>query len=338
MNSWFRFYNEVVDDPKVQRLPPALFRIWVNLLCLASGNGGSLPAIEDCSYKLRMTTERTDQHISQLITAGLFDREGDKVTPHNWNGRQFRSDRNKGERVLTDGKSKYIYLAGAPGSNLVKIGFSRNPWARLIELRTGSVEELEILAMFKSAAKSEVDIHVLLSAFHHEREWFKLPDDLLATIKTAAEHKATYDELLEQLRSKHVGLLRSEPTSVTTTITTIQNRSDTDTDTDYVVPKNGGGKPETGTCVYSPDFEQFWSAYPKHVGKGDAFKAWKKLKPSVVLRETIIAAVDEQKRSPQWRRDHGQYIPNPSTWLNQSRWDDSLDLHRKATDPPEYAG
>ena len=25
-----------------------------------------------------------------------------------------------------------------------------------------------------------------------------------------------------------------------------------------------------------------------------------------------------------WKRNDGQYIPNPSTWLNQQRWDDDL--------------
>ena len=43
MARWFRMYAEVVDDPKVQRLSPALFRAWVNVLCLAASNGGVVP-------------------------------------------------------------------------------------------------------------------------------------------------------------------------------------------------------------------------------------------------------------------------------------------------------
>jgi len=34
------------------------------------------------------------------------------------------------------------------------------------------------------------------------------------------------------------------------------------------------------------------------------------------------AAIERQKSSRQWTKDDGQYIPNPSTWLNQERWED----------------
>lgn len=72
-------------------------------------------------------------------------------------------------------------------------------------------------------------------------------------------------------------------------------------------------------------FNQFWQAYPKRVGKGAAEKAWAKIKPDKDLFEKMIAAVEAAKKSRQWLRDQGQYIPNPSTWLNQQRWEDELD-------------
>ena len=69
-------------------------------------------------------------------------------------------------------------------------------------------------------------------------------------------------------------------------------------------------------------FEQFWTAYPKKTAKGAALKSWLQLKPSVELTEHILHAVSQQRDSPQWQRDGGQFIPHPSTWLNQARWDD----------------
>ena len=33
---WFRAYNGIIDDPKVQRLAPHFFKGWICLLCLAS--------------------------------------------------------------------------------------------------------------------------------------------------------------------------------------------------------------------------------------------------------------------------------------------------------------
>lgn len=69
-------------------------------------------------------------------------------------------------------------------------------------------------------------------------------------------------------------------------------------------------------------FARFWTAYPKKVGKGAAEKSFAKYKPSDELTDTMIRAVEASKRSAQWQRDGGQYIPNPSTWLNQRRWED----------------
>lgn len=71
------------------------------------------------------------------------------------------------------------------------------------------------------------------------------------------------------------------------------------------------------------DFERFWACYPKKVGKQAALAAFKKTKVSV---DTMISTIEKQKRSLQWTRDNGQYIPNPSTWLNQGRWDDEVSI------------
>jgi len=69
-------------------------------------------------------------------------------------------------------------------------------------------------------------------------------------------------------------------------------------------------------------FDRFWSSWPKKVAKAAAKKAWAKLSPDEVLLEQILEALDRQKRSDQWTRDGGQYIPYPATWLRGRRWED----------------
>lgn len=61
---WFRFYDEALDDPKVQRLPGEDFKAWVNMLALASKHGGQLPAIGDMAFALRMD----ERHAVRLST------------------------------------------------------------------------------------------------------------------------------------------------------------------------------------------------------------------------------------------------------------------------------
>jgi hypothetical protein len=84
-------YADVLDDPKVQKLPPELFKAWVNLLCLASRNDGVLPAVEDIAFALRMSQDVTVTVTTELVTRGLLD-ECDGLSPHNWAERQFKSD------------------------------------------------------------------------------------------------------------------------------------------------------------------------------------------------------------------------------------------------------
>ncbi len=83
--------------------------------------------------------------------------------------------------------------------------------------------------------------------------------------------------------------------------------------------------PLTGDeLVYTPEFQAFWTSYPRHTGKGDAFKSWKKLKPSQSLQAKIQTAIEAQRKSEDWLKDSGKYIPNPATWLNQRRFDDDI--------------
>jgi hypothetical protein len=69
------------------------------------------------------------------------------------------------------------------------------------------------------------------------------------------------------------------------------------------------------------DFDAFWKAYPRKIGKKAAEKAWARAKDKPAL-EVILAAVKAQAASDQWLKDGGQFIPHPATWLNQGRWSD----------------
>lgn len=91
-NRWFRFYDAVLDDPKVQRLTPEQFRLWVNLLCLANRNDGRLPKPEDAAFSLRIPVAEYGQMLRDLVHAGLFDKCDGTWEPHNWSSRQYKSD------------------------------------------------------------------------------------------------------------------------------------------------------------------------------------------------------------------------------------------------------
>lgn len=89
---WFRFYDDVVNDPKVQSLPADLFKSWINILCVASKNGGVLPELSHLAFALRCDLDAVTEMSQALQQVGLLDKKGSKLIPHNWNKRQFKSD------------------------------------------------------------------------------------------------------------------------------------------------------------------------------------------------------------------------------------------------------
>ena len=69
-------------------------------------------------------------------------------------------------------------------------------------------------------------------------------------------------------------------------------------------------------------FADFWDQYPKKVAKPAAAKAWSKIKPTGQTLADLMTGLIQQKTSPDWVKDGGQFIPHASTWINGRRWED----------------
>lgn len=74
--------------------------------------------------------------------------------------------------------------------------------------------------------------------------------------------------------------------------------------------------------IYTSDFLSFYSAYPRHVGKEAAWKAWKKYNGNIPPLDVLINKINEFKKTEDWQKDKGKFIPHPATWLNGKRWED----------------
>ena len=71
-------------------------------------------------------------------------------------------------------------------------------------------------------------------------------------------------------------------------------------------------------------FDRFWNAYPRKQAKADAVKAFAKLAPDNALLTTMLSALSRQAASEQWKKDGGQFVPYPASWLNARRWEDEI--------------
>jgi len=101
-----------------------------------------------------------------------------------------------------------------------------------------------------------------------------------------------------------------------------RNRSDTINKNEKYEKNEKNNNPPISPQGGNLTFDVFWKNYPKKIGKGAAQKSWFKLKSPTETLQLIIDALEWQKKSDQWERDNGQYIPHPSTYLNQRRWED----------------
>lgn len=71
-------------------------------------------------------------------------------------------------------------------------------------------------------------------------------------------------------------------------------------------------------------FDRFWNAYPKKLSKGTAEKWFEKNSPSESLVEQMIKKIELLKKTDNWQKNNGQFIPYPATWLNAKGWEDEV--------------
>ena len=84
---WFRFDSDTLDNRKAQALEPRLFKVWVNLLCLAneSRQRGCLPPEKDIAFRLRLSAGECKQAIAALKKAKLLEQDpGGCLRMHDW--------------------------------------------------------------------------------------------------------------------------------------------------------------------------------------------------------------------------------------------------------------
>lgn len=75
-------------------------------------------------------------------------------------------------------------------------------------------------------------------------------------------------------------------------------------------------------CGKPNGFARFWEAYPNKVGKAAAEKAYARAVRNISGPDPpslLLAGVERAKASRDWAEG---YIPHPTTWLNQGRWED----------------
>jgi len=176
-------------------------------------------------------------------------------------------------------------------------------WSRI--LRVSTDDTIRILTYIKNESIGKISCD------------FRGCNDLVTVISRRMER----DEKDREMNRLRVKKFRGKCDSNAPVMAMSQRSSSSSS---VITPKSPKGDVGNSENSYSPLFLNFWSKYPSKVGKGAAWKAWKKIKSPSTMIDTIITAINEQAMTEKWKKDNGQYIPNPATWLNQTRWEDEI--------------
>jgi hypothetical protein len=92
--------------------------------------------------------------------------------------------------------------------------------------------------------------------------------------------------------------------------------------------KQNRNRIETNIATF---FDTFWHEYPqrngKKVGKAEALKVWKEIKPDETLQNTILTSLKNQKENFKYLSEIGEFVapfPDPHRWLKKKRWEDEV--------------
>ena len=156
----------------------------------------------------------------------------------------------------------------------------------------------------------------------HWRSIDRAIDELVqigAITKTHRKSGESYQSNLYTLKRVPPHLSRGTDTGVTRVLTPQSLGTDT-----------GGNLTITTERELENDkvFDQFWTTYPRKVGKGAARKAFDKALKTVSA-ETILAGAERLANDP--NKPSAEYLPHAATWLSGDRWDDEPYPARQAS-------
>lgn len=98
------------------------------------------------------------------------------------------------------------------------------------------------------------------------------------------------------------------------------------------IPIPNKKNPLTPKGVVGGAFARFWAAWPSSKRKVNQHGCWTRWRTQNLdaLADAILAHVEAMKRSEDWLKDGGQFIPLPITYLNQRRWEAPTDQQAAA--------
>lgn len=78
---------------------------------------------------------------------------------------------------------RFVYFIGDPHGREVKIGVAKDPWRRVVDLRVGTADAIEVLAVLPGGLAEERALHIEFAEWRIRGEWFRLCPAIKARIR-----------------------------------------------------------------------------------------------------------------------------------------------------------
>ena len=326
MAGFTKLFNSILQST-IWTEPNDVRILWITMLAMADRDGHVDSSIPGLARMAGITIEETQAALEKFQSPDPYsrtpDNEGRRISKivGGWlllNHTKYRAllsiderreynkvkqaehrkkvkSREAGEDSPMPSPTGFIYYAAH--NDRVKIGFSKNPSARVWGFRT-TIPGIGLLAVEPGTLELETERHAQFKKFWIELEWFKLDGALKDHVERLAKNglpsTTVIDSQSQSAMSAH---------------------TEADADTKASTPKAPQG--------VSSSFVEFWNAYPRRVGKATALRAFNRKHCSTFMTK-ILAAITAQRESEQWRKDGGAFIPYPASWINRDGWDDEI--------------
>lgn len=328
MNHWLRLWHDMPNDPKWRTIARASGRsisevmaVYCHLLVMASQNPerGMVPGLEGLELNfLEALATPLDLDIENVeaVLKAMQGRvlSGAKIS--GWDARQLAREEPTTAREKTTGPN-YIYYVAATGSDVVKVGISRNPWSRVSDLQTGSAAKFELLATLKTTARSEKALHKLLAQSRESGEWFRRSTALNSLIeRTRSKQITTLEQSLEFL-----GALPPDAFVVCSVGTVVATATTKERDTDTDIKEHTPRVRETLPVPIEDDCER-----PKFA-MTDAWEPDPESFKAVLFRN---AMANQTFHADQLLEFRSYWISRPDSHMTQAQWEHALAQRLKA--------
>ena len=271
--------------------------VWITMLAMANPHGVVEASIPGLANIANVEVEECVRAIRKLLEPDVYSRtaehEGRRIVAieGGWRILNYEKYRNEGGpfSLSADEQPTKIYFVQC--GDKIKIGRSKNPWARLDALKTSMPEEPTLIGYYEAFVADERDLQLKWDHLHVNREWFRLTDELADDIERLTGNRPVATTALPVATGSYGS------TTVATTTQKSEDRSQkTDNNTLSASADSSPKRSQKRTArTYRINFDYATNQFTGITNKDWA--TWSEAFPAVDVRL-------EAKRAAIWLRDN----------------------------------